>query len=294
MGKMIQRLLIFFVAVPLLITLVMLLPQFNHLAFNLLVIIFTAFGSAELSAMLTQKKAGAGGTKVSAAVLGVLMPASAILTVCFGINVLLIPTVFTVAVLCLLVSRVFSQGEALNAAIGHLTTGFTVLIYPGFLLVWLIALSRFENAGIIILTFVFTVFASDSAALLAGMLFGKGNRGIVPVSPNKSVAGFIGGAIGPIIIGEGAVLLRPDVFVLQDAVSGVPGGAVTIMAFLSLLTGIAAILGDLAESTIKRSSGMVDSGSIIPGRGGVLDSIDSIAFAAPVFYLLSSLLFAFS
>jgi phosphatidate cytidylyltransferase len=126
------------------------------------------------------------------------------------------------------------------------------------------------------------------------MLFGKGNRGIVPASPNKSVAGFIGGAFGTIVIGVGAVLIQPDVFILQNAVSGVPGGAVTIGALLALLTGIAATLGDLAESAIKRSSGADDSGNIIPGRGGVLDSIDSVAFAAPVFYLLSSLLFAFS
>jgi phosphatidate cytidylyltransferase len=92
----------------------------------------------------------------------------------------------------------------------------------------------------------------------------------------------------------GAVLIQPDVFVLQDAVSGIPGGAITVGALVSLLTGIAATAGDLAESAIKRSSDMDDSGNIIPGRGGVLDSIDSVAFAAPVFYLLSSLLFAFS
>jgi phosphatidate cytidylyltransferase len=299
MKKVIQRLLIFFVSVPLILIIVLWRRQFNHLVFNLLVVVFTALGAVELSAMLTHKNnvntgKTTGGVKITAAVLGALMPVSAVLTVCFGINVLVIPVVFTAAVLWLLVTRIFSQGETLNAFIGRLTTGFTLLIYPGFLMIWLIALSRFENAGVIILTFVFTVFASDSTAWAAGMLFGKGNRGIVPVSPNKSVAGFIGGAFGTVVIGVGAVLIQPDVFVLQACVSGIPGGAITVGALLALLTGIAATAGDLAESAIKRSSGMDDSGSIIPGRGGVLDSIDSVAFAAPVVYLLSSLLFAFS
>jgi phosphatidate cytidylyltransferase len=60
---------------------------------------------------------------------------------------------------------------------------------------------------------------------------------------------------------------------------------------LGLLSGAAATLGDLAESVMKRSSDIKDSGSIVPGRGGALDSIDSIALAAPVFYGLYRLLF---
>jgi phosphatidate cytidylyltransferase len=60
---------------------------------------------------------------------------------------------------------------------------------------------------------------------------------------------------------------------------------------LGFLLGAAASLGDLVESALKRSSGVKDSGSIIPGRGGVLDSIDSIAFAAPVFYAVYRILF---
>ena len=60
---------------------------------------------------------------------------------------------------------------------------------------------------------------------------------------------------------------------------------------LGFTTGLAVILGDLGESVLKRSAGLKDSGVLIPGRGGILDSIDSVALAAPVFYIGYKLLF---
>jgi phosphatidate cytidylyltransferase len=113
------------------------------------------------------------------------------------------------------------------------------------------------------------------------MLFGKRNRGIVPASPNKSIAGFIGGYAGSIGAGIVAKMLFPDVF----------AGSVMKMVFLGFMTASAAIVGDIIESIFKRSAGIKDSGNIIPGRGGVLDSIDSILLAAPVFYIICDFLF---
>jgi phosphatidate cytidylyltransferase len=126
---------------------------------------------------------------------------------------------------------------------------------------------------------------NDSAAWAAGMLFGSGNRGIIPASPNKSVAGFIGGTAAAVLAGLGGVLLFPAVFA-PKLLPPLPSGLI-----LGLFLGAAASLGDLMESALKRSSGIKDSGSIIPGRGGVLDSIDSIALAAPVFYAVYRILF---
>jgi phosphatidate cytidylyltransferase len=133
------------------------------------------------------------------------------------------------------------------------------------------------------------VFANDGMAWLAGKLFGKGNQGVIPVSPQKSVAGFIGGTAASIIVGVGSALLFPAIFTPQYDLF--PGIIPASGALLGLLTGIAATCGDLGESAIKRSSGLKDSGHLIPGRGGVLDSIDSIALAAPVFYLAFSFIF---
>jgi phosphatidate cytidylyltransferase len=285
MKRMVQRLLIFFFGPPILAAVIFLLPHYNYLAFNILTVIFCTLGAMELSVLLAEKKLII--PKMQAAVLGSLAPLAMLLTVCFGFNGLLLPAVIAMAVSWLLVSRIFSRGDVLNASINRLSAGFAVMLYPGILLTWIVRMSHFgHNAGFIILTFLCSVFAGDSAAWAAGMLFGKGNQGIIPVSPNKSIAGFIGGFIAPVLIGIGATLLLPEVFIPQRNIPAPAAGAV-----LGLVTGIAATLGDLGESTIKRSSGLKDSGGIIPGRGGVLDSIDSVSLAAPVFYLAYRLFF---
>jgi phosphatidate cytidylyltransferase len=159
------------------------------------------------------------------------------------------------------------------------------MVYPGLFLIWFIWMGSLANSSPVILTFLLMVFGSDSVAWAAGMLFGKGNRGIVAASPNKSVAGFAGGIGASILVGAGAEFFIKSAF-LSRFLPPLAGGII-----LGLLSGCASALGDLAESALKRSSGMKDSGSLIPGRGGVLDSIDSIALAAPVFYLGYRILF---
>jgi phosphatidate cytidylyltransferase len=290
MKKLVQRIIIFILGFPFIVALVMLLPHYHHIVFNILVTAFSSLGAAEFSAMLSQKKISI--PKKEAAIFGALPPLAMILVVSFGASVLLIPAVFVGVVAWLLISRIFSRGEALENFIYRLAAGLATLVYPGMLLAWLVRISHWEqNTGIIILTFVFMVFSGDGLAWALGMAFGRGNQGIIPASPNKSIAGFIGGIIAPIIVGVGTALIWPGVFIpSRDSLLGNP---IVAGFIVGLLTGAAAILGDLGESAIKRSSGIKDSGSIIPGRGGVLDSIDSVALAAPVFYMVFRLLFVY-
>jgi len=279
-----QRLLVFFIGVPSIAALVIFLPHYHHLAFNLLVTVCSCLGAVEFSAMLSQKKISI--PKKEAALLGALPPLAMILAVSFGINDLLIPAVIAAAIWMLL-SRTFSRGKALENFIYRFTAGLAVLIYPGMLMAWVVKISQWEkNTGIIIFTFLFMVFSSDGLAWVFGSAFGKNNKGLVHASPNKSVAGFIGGIFAPLMTGVVTALIWPDVFAPKCLGYPVAAGCI-----LGLLTGAAAILGDLGESAIKRSSGIKDSGFILPGRGGVLDSIDSLALAAPVFYLVFRLLF---
>jgi phosphatidate cytidylyltransferase len=288
MKKIIQRLLVFFIGLPIIFGTLFLLPQHRHLVFNLLVVIFSALGAVEFSVLLAQKKLII--TKIEAAILGALPPLVMILDINLGLSDILFHTVFTAVVSWLLISRIFYRRNMLDNLLNQLAAGFAVLLYPSMLMAWIVRMSLWESASIIILIFLIVVFFTDGVAWVTGMLFGKGNQGIIAVSPHKSIAGFIGGAIASIVIGAGAALLCPDVFVTRFnySIMGIPSVA---GALLGLLTGAASVLGDLGESAIKRSSGLKDSGTIIPGRGGVLDSIDSIALAGPVYYLIFSLLF---
>ncbi|MDR2049331.1 MAG: phosphatidate cytidylyltransferase [Treponema sp.] len=277
--KLVQRLLIFFVGIPAVAALVVFLPQYNHLAVNIAVIAGSSIGAAEFSLML--KKRGFVVSAAEAAVLGALSPLSMTLSVSFGISSQLTPAFFIIGASWLLVSGIFRHNNGdFSQVLYRLAAGFSVLMYPGHFLSWIIRMSLFKHSIAVILIFILTVMANDSAAWAFGMLFGKGNRGIVSVSPNKSVAGFAAGLLASVAVCAGAAYLLPNAFD-PDKVPRLPGGI-----FLGLFSGIAVTLGDLAESAIKRGSGTKDSGFLIPGRGGMLDSVDSIAFTAPVFFIL--------
>jgi phosphatidate cytidylyltransferase len=283
MKQLFKRLIVFFIGLPLLIVIVLFLPQFNHLAFNCVVITVSILGAVEFQNFLKQKNMHI--SPAEAAVLGGVSPVTIAGVVCFNFGVLIVPAALILGALWLLVSRVFSSGEKLDAVVSRLAAGFSVLVYPGSFMAWMIPLSLLPGAQALILVFLLMCYLNDAAAWAAGIGFGKGNRGIVPVSPNKSAAGFIGGLLSSVAIGVMAARWIPAAF-NSPCLPGIPAGAV-----LGFMTGAAATLGDLGESALKRSAGLKDSGFIIPGRGGILDSIDSLAAAAPVYYILYRLLF---
>jgi phosphatidate cytidylyltransferase len=118
-----------------------------------------------------------------------------------------------------------------------------------------------------------TVIASDTAQYYAGRAVGR--RPLAPmISPKKTIEGALGGFVFGAVVcaGIGAVWLPVVPMPLRAAIG------VMIVAL-----GIA---GDLFESMLKRSAGVKDSSSLIPGHGGVLDRIDALLFAAPVYYVV--------
>jgi phosphatidate cytidylyltransferase len=283
MKKLIERFLIFFIGLPLVICLVLFLSHKNHLALNITVVVVTALGSAEFAGMLKKKNCPI--SPLEAGILGALVPLGMTLTVSLEMSPLIVPVVFILGISWPLVSRAFSPVRKLPDILLFIAAGFSVIAYPGFFISWIIKMTVLPQANLVILIFVLMVITNDSAAWAVGMLFGRGNRNIIAVSPNKSIAGFIGGLTASLVIGLGAALLIPQAFIARH-IPAVPSGII-----LGFLSGIAAALGDLAESALKRSSQIKDSGDLIPGRGGILDSIDSIAMAAPVYYGLYRLLF---
>ena len=127
-----------------------------------------------------------------------------------------------------------------------------------------------------ILALVLVVWAFDTAAYFTGRRFGR-HPFMAHISPSKTQEGVVGGLVAAAIVGA-----------LLVAGFGRPWPAGLL---LGLLVGAAAQAGDLAESMLKRAAGAKESGTLIPGHGGVLDRVDSFLFAAPVayFYVVSIL-----
>ena len=121
-----------------------------------------------------------------------------------------------------------------------------------------------------VLLLVAAVWSYDTGAYLAGRRFGRA-RFLVHLSPSKTYAGLVGG------------LLAATLAVI--AVLAGLGQPPAVGLLLGPALGLAAQAGDLAESMLKRAAGAKDSGTLIPGHGGMLDRIDSFLFAAPVLAL---------
>ncbi len=124
------------------------------------------------------------------------------------------------------------------------------------------------------------IWAADSGAYFAGRKFGK-HKLSPRISPNKTIEGVIGGAIAGMAI---ALIAAPF--------AGATAKQLPAIAVVAIWTILFSVVGDLFESLLKRHVGAKDSGSLIPGHGGVLDRIDSVLAALPVF-ALGKLLFGF-
>lgn len=126
------------------------------------------------------------------------------------------------------------------------------------------------------------VWCADSGAYFVGRKFGK-TKMAPNVSPNKSMQGLYGG----LTVGMGVALFISMYWLKYT------GSVLLVFMLLSAMTIMASVLGDLFESMLKRRAGIKDSGTVLPGHGGVLDRIDSLLSATPIFalgYLLLQML----
>jgi phosphatidate cytidylyltransferase len=145
--------------------------------------------------------------------------------------------------------------------------GWAVLIPLWLCLLWL-----HQIDPTLLLALFGLIWVADSAAYFAGRRWGQ--RKLAPkVSPGKTWAGVVG-----------AILAAPLVGGVIGALEGYGAATLTGFCMLCLLTVAASIVGDLFESLLKRQAGVKDSGTLLPGHGGVLDRVDSLTAAAPLFY----------
>jgi phosphatidate cytidylyltransferase len=137
---------------------------------------------------------------------------------------------------------------------------------------------RVPPGGVLLIFPLVITWASDIGAYFVGRAIG-GRKLIPSVSPGKTVAGAVGGLVASMLV---AWLYSRLVLVPVAQVGFTPWGALLFGAMIS----VAAQVGDLFESLLKREAGVKDSSRIIPGHGGILDRLDSLFFVLPVAYLL--------
>jgi phosphatidate cytidylyltransferase len=153
----------------------------------------------------------------------------------------------------------------------------TLAVVPAWCALGLIHASQ-PNGNRWLFVALIIVWAADSGAYFAGRHFGGrlfGNRKLAPrISPNKTIEGALGGLVA------GLIVAAAGTFLAGGTVAQLP--AVLTVAVATVLFSI---VGDLFESLLKRHVGAKDSGDLIPGHGGVLDRIDGVLAALPVFAL---------
>lgn len=163
----------------------------------------------------------------------------------------------------------FAAADSSGARMLKLLAGSLCVLPAWAALIWLHAGS--EHGARWALLALMLVWAADSGAYFAGMRFGR--RKLAPtISPGKSWEGVWGGTAATLLL---AVLAWP--------LLGLQRGAVPALLLLTLVVTAISVAGDLFESLMKRHSGIKDSGSVIPGHGGLMDRLDSLLAALPVF-----------
>jgi len=154
----------------------------------------------------------------------------------------------------------------------------------------LVEIRRQPAGAIWVIYTLLAVWAGDIFAYFVGKSLGR-HRMSPNVSPNKTWEGAIASILASVIVGVlwfqhapgiSAALLRVGLIDRRDGIFGLEQPQLWPIILLSAAVNIAAQLGDLVESLIKRGAGVKDSGSILPGHGGMLDRIDAMLFAVPV------------
>ncbi len=160
-----------------------------------------------------------------------------------------------------------------------------------------LALLRMLPAGWFFVLFTFfAVWVGDTAAYYVGRSMGK-TKFATRISPKKTWEGAIASVVGAMIVGVlwtwyGPQLANVHWLVVSEPIrGGYQRPSMLVVALVALVINVAAQLGDLFESLIKRGADVKDSGTMLPGHGGILDRIDALLFAAPV-ALVMFLLFA--
>ena len=271
-----DRIITVVIGIPAVLAMIFFVPQYNYILFSLLVIVMAVLGSLEMSRMLF-------GRIVPVALAAPLVPVVQYLKGVLSLNAQL-PDLAFVLILLLSMAMEIHAGEKddFKGSIDRMARGAVLVVYPSYFLTFFLRLIELDNVtSYTLITYFILVFGNDTFAYIWGRLFGKNNKGIVKVSPKKSVAGYVGSLVSTIGLSFACYALFRE---------HLPYISVAFRILLGLGVSITANVGDLIESVFKRSAGVKDSGNVFPGRGGALDCLDSEIASAPVFFIVFSMI----
>lgn len=264
------------IGVPAVLALIFFIPQLNYIGFSFLVIAVGAIGSIEMSRLLF-------GRTVALAYIAPVITVVQYLQGVLGFNQQIPDLVFILLILFAFTIEI-KAGEAddFKQSLDRSARNALLVLYPGYFLSFIMRLLALEGINnYAIMMYLILAFGNDVFAYIWGRLFGKNNKGVLKVSPKKSVAGYVGSFITTIALAFGSYALFKE---------HLPHISVAFRILLGAGISITANVGDLIESVFKRSAGVKDSGNIFPGRGGALDSLDSEIASAPVFFIIFSMI----
>ncbi|MCQ2412829.1 MAG: phosphatidate cytidylyltransferase [Sphaerochaetaceae bacterium] len=260
------------VGVPLVLSMIFLVPQYNYIVFSLFVIVMGFIGSLEMSKILFSKT-------VPLAYIAPIIPIVQYLQGVFGLYAQLPDLAFVLILLGAFALEIKTgEPDDFKSSIDRASRHGLLVIYPSYLISFVLkflAISGITSQAIIM--YLLLVFGNDMSAYIFGRLFGKNNKGVFKVSPKKSVAGYVGSLFTAVGISFACCAIFK---------SSLPAFTALQKIILGVGISLTANIGDLLESVFKRSAGVKDSGNIIPGRGGALDCLDSPLASAPIFFII--------
>lgn len=189
----------------------------------------------------------------------------------YGMFIIFIPVFMLLSLPVRMVISKETKGFVESAS--QIQWGLMIFVFGLSHIAYLLTYPTFENSSAngrtLVLFLVFVVEMSDVLQYIWGKTTGR-HKIIPTVSPNKTWEGFIGGILSAILVSLGIRFLTP--FSIAETV------------LVSLLITVAGFFGGAVMSAVKRDFGVKDFGSVIPGHGGMLDRVDSLCYAAPVFF----------
>jgi len=177
---------------------------------------------------------------------------------------------FIPIIISVFIIELYRKSEQVFVNVGFTLLGVIYLAVPFSFANYVVLSENIYNSHLL-LGFLFLMWSYDTLAYVFGVSFGK-HRLFERISPKKSWEGFIGGTISSLGMAYIISLIFPELSFFN-------------WACVSLIVSVFGTYGDLVESAFKRNIDEKDSGSILPGHGGILDRFDAVIFTLPLFYL---------